>query len=49
MEQEKGITKFSETLGESYFDYLKSLNDLVVLLDESHHYHADAAMVSLDR
>lgn len=49
IEQEKGITKFSETLGESYFDYLRSLNDLVVLLDESHHYHADAAMGSLDR
>jgi len=48
-EQEKGITKFSETLGESYFDYLNSLNDLVVLMDESHHYHADAAMDSLDR
>lgn len=49
IEQEKGITKFSETLGESYFDYLNSLNDLVVLMDESHHYHADAAMESLDR
>lgn len=49
VEKEKGITKFSETLGESYFDYLNTLNDLVVLLDESHHYHADAAMGSLDR
>ncbi len=49
IEQEKGITKFSETLGESYFDYLSSLNDLVVLMDESHHYHADAALGSLDR
>lgn len=49
MEQEKGITKFSETLGESYFEYLNTLDDLVVLLDESHHYHADAAMGSLDR
>jgi len=49
IEQEKGITKFSETLGESYFEYLKSLSDLVVLMDESHHYHADAAMGSLDR
>jgi len=49
VEKEKGITKFSETLGESYFEYLKSLDDLVVLLDESHHYHADAAMGSLDR
>ncbi|MBI5023453.1 MAG: DEAD/DEAH box helicase family protein [Candidatus Omnitrophica bacterium] len=49
IEQEKGITKFSETLGESYFEYLNSLSDLVVLLDESHHYHADAALGSLDR
>jgi len=49
IEKEKGITKFNETLGESYFEYLKSLNDLVVLLDESHHYHADAALGSLDR
>lgn len=49
IDQEKGITKFSETLGESYFEYLKSLPDLVVLMDESHHYHADAAMGSLDR
>ena len=49
IEKEKGITKFSELLGESYFEYLSSLSDLVVLMDESHHYHADAAMGSLDR
>lgn len=49
IEQEKGITKFSETLGETYFDYLSALDDLVVLLDESHHYHAEAAFGSLDR
>lgn len=49
VEKEKGITKFSELLGESYFEYLSSLDDLVVLMDESHHYHADAAMNSLDR
>lgn len=49
IDQEKGITKFSEMLGESYFEYLNSLNDLVVMMDESHHYHADAAMDSLDR
>lgn len=49
IEKEKGITKFSETLGESYFEYLSSLDDLVILMDESHHYHADAAMSSLDR
>lgn len=55
IEQEKGITKGSEIFGEedgkilSYFDYLFSLDVLVILLDESHHYHADAAMGSLDR
>lgn len=49
IEKEKGITKFSEILGESYFEYLSSLDDLVVLMDESHHYHADASMSSLDR
>ena len=49
VEKEKGITKFKEAHGESYFDYLSSLDDLVVLLDESHHYHAEAAFGSLDR
>lgn len=55
IEKEKGITKGSEIFGMedgkllSYFDYLKEQNDLVVLMDESHHYHADAAMSSLDR
>lgn len=55
IEQEKGITKGSEVFGVedgkllSYFDYLKEQDDLVILMDESHHYHADAAMTSLDR
>ena len=55
IEQEKGITKGSEVFGVedgkllSYFDYLKEQKDLVILMDESHHYHADAAMTSLDR
>lgn len=55
IEKEKGITKGSELFGMedgkllSYFDYLKEQKDLVILMDESHHYHADAAMQSLDR
>jgi type III restriction enzyme len=55
IEKEKGITKGSEIFGVedgkllSYFDYLKEQKDLVILMDESHHYHADAAMTSLDR
>lgn len=39
---------FKETLGESYFDYLKSLPDLVVLMDEAHRYRADAGMKTLN-
>ncbi len=35
------IKRLSEILGESYFDYLKSLPDLCIFMDESHHYHAD--------
>ena len=48
MTSERGITKAWETAGESYFDYLKAHDDLVVMLDEAHHYHADAAMGALD-
>jgi type III restriction enzyme len=48
MTSERGITKAWETAGESYFDYLKSQDDLVVMLDEAHHYHADAALGALD-
>lgn len=38
------IRRLSEYLGESFFDYLKNLPDLVMLMDESHHYRANAAM-----
>lgn len=48
MNSERGITKAWETAGESYFDYLKNHEDLVVMLDEAHHYHADAALGALD-
>ena len=48
MSSGKGITNPWETAGQSYFDYLKQQKDLVVLLDEAHHYHADAALSALD-
>jgi type III restriction enzyme len=31
-------------MGESYFNYLSGLKDLVILMDESHHYRADRGM-----
>ncbi|MEI8173144.1 MAG: DEAD/DEAH box helicase family protein, partial [Deltaproteobacteria bacterium] len=38
------IKRLTECLGISYFNYLTSLDDLVVLMDESHHYRADRGM-----
>ena len=35
------IKRLSEYLGQSYWDYLSGLNDLVILMDEAHRYHAD--------
>lgn len=47
----KGIPKMrrlSEYLGQSYFEYLSSLEDLVILMDEAHRYHADASRKAID-
>lgn len=42
------IKRLSEYLGESYFNYLAGLDDLVVLMDESHHYRADRGMTVIN-
>jgi type III restriction enzyme len=42
------IRELRETMGESYFDYLKGLPDLVLLMDESHRYRADAGVRALN-
>lgn len=42
------IKRMSEYIGQSYFDYLVSLNDLVLMMDESHHYRADRGMAVLN-
>ncbi len=36
------IKRLSEYIGESYFDYLAGLPDLVLIMDESHRYRASA-------
>ena len=41
------IRRVNERIGQSYFDYLKSRNDLVVLMDEAHHCRADAASATV--
>lgn len=38
--EERNMMNLNEYLGQSFFDYLKSLEDLVLIMDESHHYRA---------
>ncbi len=42
------IKRLSEYIGESYFDYLAGLPDLVLLMDESHRYRASAGVRALN-
>jgi len=42
------MKKLSEFLGASYFKYLSELDDLVILMDESHHYRAEKGMLALN-
>lgn len=42
------IKRLSEYLGQSYWSYLSSLTDLVILMDEAHRYHADASKNALN-
>lgn len=42
------MKRLSEYLGQSYWDYLAGLDDLVILMDEAHRYHADASKKALN-
>lgn len=42
------IHHLSEYLGQSYFDFLAAQKDLVVIMDESHHYRADKGMTAIN-
>lgn len=42
------IKRLSEYIGDSYFDYLSTLPDLVLLMDESHRYRASAGVKVLN-
>jgi type III restriction enzyme len=46
--KEPRIKRLRETLGESYFDYLAELPDLVLLMDESHRYRAAAGVRAIN-
>lgn len=50
-EDKKGeprMKRLSEYLGQSYFNYLAHLDDLVILMDEAHRYHADASRKAIN-
>ncbi len=42
------IKRLSEYIGQSYFDYLAGLDDLVLLMDESHRYRATAGLRAIN-
>jgi type III restriction enzyme len=42
------IKRLSEFIGESYFEYLAALPDLVLIMDESHRYRASAGVRAIN-
>jgi len=46
--REPRMKRLNEVLGDSYFNYLVELPDLVLLMDESHHYRADRGMAVIN-
>jgi hypothetical protein len=42
------IRSFREEIGESYFDYLAGLHDLVLIMDELHRYRASAGIRAIN-
>lgn len=46
--KEPRIKRMREVLGESYFNHLANLEDLVLLMDESHRYRASAGVRSIN-
>lgn len=42
------VRRMAEYLGQSYFDYLSGLKDLVLIMDEAHRYRANAGMAAIN-
>jgi type III restriction enzyme len=42
------IKRLSEYIGQSYFEYLAELDDLVLIMDESHRYRASAGVKAIN-
>lgn len=46
--REPRIKRLSEYIGQSYFEYLAALPDLVLIMDEAHRYRANAGMKAIN-
>lgn len=46
--EENKMKSINEYLGQSFFDYLSSLDDLVMIMDESHHYRAKQSATAIN-
>ena len=42
------MKRLQETIGESYYEYLSHLDDLVLVMDEAHRYRASAGARAID-
>ena len=42
------LKRFRETIGDSYYNYLVNLKDLVIIMDESHRYRGERGMETLN-
>ena len=45
---ERNMMSINEYLGQSFFGYLKGLDDLVLIMDESHHYRAKSSAKAIN-
>lgn len=48
-DENRRFNSLNEVLGKSFFDYLSELDDLVVLMDEAHHYRNNSTSEALDK
>lgn len=46
--ESSGMKKINEYLGDSFYEYLANLPDLVLIMDESHHYRAEKGMQAIN-
>lgn len=47
-EENRKMKKTNEYIGDSFFNYLASIQDLVILMDESHHYRSGQSALAIN-